>query len=40
MDDVVKRREARRRKILENTQNRLNRIIGIEQKTIRTWLFG
>jgi hypothetical protein len=35
MDDVVKRREARRRKILENTQNRLNRIIGIEQKTIR-----
>ncbi|XP_044253831.1 uncharacterized protein LOC123004553 [Tribolium madens] len=33
MDDVVRRREARRRKILENSQNRLNRITGIEQKS-------
>ncbi|KAJ3645829.1 hypothetical protein Zmor_023457 [Zophobas morio] len=33
MDDVAKRREARRRKILENSQNRLNRISGVEEKS-------
>ncbi|KYB26118.1 hypothetical protein TcasGA2_TC033979 [Tribolium castaneum] len=33
MDDASRRREARRRKILENSQNRLNRITGIEQKS-------
>ncbi|CAH0563954.1 unnamed protein product [Brassicogethes aeneus] len=33
MGDVAARREARRRRILENSDNRLNKILGVEEKS-------
>lgn len=33
MDELERRREARRRKILLNSEDRLNRISGVENKT-------
>lgn len=33
-EDLAAIREARRRKILENSQNRLNKILGVTGKTI------
>lgn len=33
MNDVEARREARRRRILENSENRLQKISGVEKRT-------